>query len=695
MTHHGEAMPENLLARESSPYLLQHKDNPVAWMPWGPEALARAKRENKPVLLSIGYASCHWCHVMAHESFENPDIARLMNEMFVNIKVDREERPDLDAIYQTALAMLGEHGGWPLTMFLNADGEPFWGGTYFPPEPRYGRPGFGDVLRTMHRVYTGEEARVQGNIEALRAGLARIGRPEPGGTLDIARIDALAERSLHGVDQTLGGLQGAPKFPQAPLFGLLWRAYLRTGRPDYARAVLVTLDRICQGGIYDHLGGGFARYSVDPLWLVPHFEKMLYDNALLVELLTLVWQHARTPLFEARVRETIGWVLREMVAEGGAFASSLDADSEGVEGRFYVWTEDEVDAALGADARIFKAAYDVSAGGNWEGANILNRLRVPRLEDDADEARLPELRARLLEIRAGRTRPGWDDKVLADWNGLMIAALAEAGFAFAERAWVDAARRAFDFISANMADGDRLTHSYRLGRAGEVAFLDDYANMARAALALYEVDGEARDLARARAWTAVCDAHYWDAEAGGYFFTADDAETLIARTKSPADAAVPAGNGTMLGVLARLYCLTGETAYRDRADRLVTAFAGQLDAAGLAMATVLISFELLSNACQIVIVGDREAAQVKAFLDVVRTSSVAARVLQVVAPGEQLPIGHPAHGKGQLDGRPTVYVCVGQTCSLPMTEPEALREALTWPKTGPVAAAAEGGADRS
>ena len=681
-------MAENLLARETSPYLLQHKDNPVAWMAWGPAAFARARHENKPVLLSIGYAACHWCHVMAHESFEDADIARLMNELFVSIKVDREERPDLDTIYQTALAMLGEHGGWPLTMFLNAAGEPFWGGTYFPPAPRYGRPGFADVLRTMHRVYTEDSPRVQGNVEALRGGLARLGRSHPGAPLETARLDALAERLAGEVDHTLGGLQGAPKFPQVPLFALLWRAYLRTGEPAYARAVLVTLDRICQGGIYDHLGGGFARYSVDPLWLVPHFEKMLYDNALLIELLTLVWQQAQTPLFEARVRETVGWVLAEMVTAGGAFASSLDADSEGVEGRYYVWTEDEIDAALGADARVFKAAYDVSAGGNWEGVNILNRLRVPRLADEADEARLAGLRATLRAVRARRPRPGFDDKVLADWNGLMIAALAEAGFAFAQAEWLAAARRAFEFVSADMAQGDRLCHAHRLGRAGEAGFLDDYANMARAALALYEVEGDVRDLDRARAWTAVADAHFWDDEAGGYFFVADDGEALIARAKTAADTATPSGNGTMLGVLARLHYLTGDAAYRDRADRLVEAFTGQVDSASVAMATVLNSFELLDAACQIAVIGDRNSSRAKAFLDIVRTSSVPGRVLQVVAPGDNLPIGHPARGKAQLDNKPTVYVCVGQTCSLPIIEPEALRAALARPQAGNGAAAA-------
>jgi uncharacterized protein YyaL (SSP411 family) len=558
-------MSENLLARETSPYLLQHKDNPVHWMPWGSEALARARAEEKPILLSIGYAACHWCHVMAHECFENDEIAALMNRLFVSVKVDREERPDLDIIYQSALAMLGEHGGWPLTMFLTPDGEPFFGGTYFPPTPRYGRPGFAQVLATLHRVYTAKPDKVKSNVDALRPGLASLGASQPGEALTIEAIDALAARLVRELDDTLGGLRGAPKFPHCPLFELLWRAYLRTGAPAFARAVLVTCERMCQGGIYDHLGGGFARYATDPLWLVPHFEKMLYDNAQLIELLTLAWQHTRTPLFEARVRETVAWVLREMVADGG-FASTLDADTDGEEGRFYVWTDHEIDDALGAETRIFKKAYDVSAGGNWEGRNILNRLRVPKLASDAEEARLPALRTKLHRVRALRPRPARDDKVLADWNGLMIAALAGAGFVFDEPGWIDAARRAYRFVHARMADGGRLLHSYRLSRARHLGLLDDHANMARAALVLHEVDGEAAYLDDARAWMATLDAHFWDPAAGGYFYTADDAGGLVARTKTIVDNALPSGNGVALGVLARLsparpHTVTGPTSW--------------------------------------------------------------------------------------------------------------------------------------
>jgi uncharacterized protein YyaL (SSP411 family) len=670
-------MPENRLAAESSPYLLQHKDNPVQWMPWGDEAFGRARDENKPILLSVGYAACHWCHVMAHESFENDEIAGLMNEHFINVKVDREERPDVDTIYQHALALLGEHGGWPLTMFLTAKGEPFWGGTYFPPNARYGRPGFGQVLETVRKIYGEAPDRVRSNVEAIQGGLDRLSHSNPGGDISMERVDQAAQAMLRQVDMHLGGLHGAPKFPHSPAFELLWRAYLRSGNAAYARAVVVTLERMSQGGIYDHLGGGYARYSTDPLWLAPHFEKMLYDNAQLIDLLTLVWRRTREPLFETRVRETVAWVLREMIAEGGGFASTIDADSEGAEGVFYVWSEASIEQILGDDATVFKKAYDVSAGGNWEETNILNRLRVPHLADDAEEARLPAMREILWRARETREHPGWDDKVLADWNGLMIASLANAGVIFGEPAWIDAARKAYRFVTETISDGPRLFHSYRLGAARHAGLLDDYANMARAALVLHEIDGDDSYLRNAADWIAVLDSHFWDEDAGGYFLTDNTVDHLIARTKSAADSAVPSGNGVVLEVLSRLFLITGDQSYQRRADQLVGALSGYLDTDGIGLATLLNSFELLVSGSQITLIGDRNAPETKAFLDVIRDSGLASRVITILPPGANLPTDHPAAGRGQVDNKTTVYVCVGQVCSLPLTEPQQLADALS------------------
>jgi uncharacterized protein YyaL (SSP411 family) len=667
----------NRLGEETSPYLLQHKDNPVHWRAWGDDALAAAKAEDKPILLSIGYAACHWCHVMAHESFENAAIATAMNENFINIKVDREERPDLDAIYQHALALLGEHGGWPLTMFLSPDGEPFWGGTYFPPEPRWGRPGFPQLLAGIAQTYRSERDKVQKNIVALREALAQIGRPEAGDGIDPALFDRIAERLLREVDPLNGGIGTAPKFPQCGIFELLWRGWKRTGLAPYRDAVLRTLTTICQGGIYDHLGGGFARYSVDARWLAPHFEKMLYDNAELIDLLTLVWREGRDPLYAQRVAETIQWLEREMMTGEGGFASSLDADSEHEEGKFYVWSAAEIDAALGADAAVFKDFYDVTPVGNWEGHTILNRLDHPALADAESEAQLARCREKLFALRAPRVRPGLDDKVLADWNGLMIAALAHAGLVFERDDWLALAERAFAFVEQHMAAANRrLLHSWRDGKARHPASVDDYANLCRAALMLYEATGETAYLDRARAWVAVLDRHYWDAEGGGYFFAADDTTGLIARAKTAADAAVPAGNGTMSGVLTRLALLTGDESYRERAEAVIKAFAGEATRNFFPLATLINNAELAWKPVQIVLVGEPGDGGFTALRRAIYRVSLPRAVVQIVPSDQALPASHPAYGKGLVAGKPTVYVCEGPVCSLPIVESQQLIDGL-------------------
>ena len=681
---HSDSNPErNRLGDETSPYLLQHKDNPVHWRAWGPEAFAAAKAADKPVLLSVGYAACHWCHVMAHESFEDPEIAAVMNELYVNIKVDREERPDLDTIYQTAVALMGEQGGWPLTMFLTPEGEPYWGGTYFPPQPRFGRPGFVQVLKALAEAYAKDQEHVSNNVVALKEGLAKLSSNRSGEGLSMELADQVAERLAREFDPFHGGIGQAPKFPQPTLLKQIWRAWLRTGAEPYRNAVLMTLRKMCQGGIYDHLGGGFARYSVDAEWLVPHFEKMLYDNAQLLDLLTWAWQDTRDPLYAERARETAGWVLREMMAEtspGGppcrGFASSLDADSEGEEGKFYVWSAKEIDALLGEDAALFKATYDVTPGGNWEGNTILNRT-----ESDADsdrplepdqEARLAACRAKLLEARAERIRPGWDDKVLADWNGLMIAALARAAGVFEEPDWLAAAERAFAFVCERMTEDGRLRHAWRHGSLAHPATLDDYACLAEAALALHEATGAKAPLEQAIAWLAVLDRHYWDPESGGYFFTADDTEQLLVRTKTAFDNATPAGNGVVAGVLARLYYLTGEAVYRDRAEAVIRAFAGEVQRNLFPLSTLFNSAELLQRAVQVVLLPGADAEATAPLLAALNRRSRPNMTLQVLGDGAALPEGHPAAGKNARDGKATAYVCRGMTCSLPITDPDEL-----------------------
>jgi uncharacterized protein len=665
----------NRLAGATSPYLLQHSANPVHWQPWDAVALAAARSSDKPILLSVGYAACHWCHVMAHESFENPAIAALMNEHFVNIKVDREERPDLDQLYQHALALLGQHGGWPLTMFLTPAGEPFWGGTYFPPEAHYGRPGFAEVLETVARIWRDDRERVASNTTALKDALARLATPARPEALSPAFVAETAQRLTQAFDTVHGGFAGAPKFPQAPVLHLLWRQGLATGDPAIRQAVLHTLVNLCQGGIYDHLGGGFARYSVDALWLVPHFEKMLYDNAQLIALLSDAAAETHNPLFAARVAETVGWLEREMLV-GDAFASSLDADSEGEEGKFYVWDAAEIERLLGPDARAFRLAYGVTDGGNWEGRTILNRLHQAALGPPGDEAALRSSAEVLLAARARRVRPGRDDKVPADRNGLTIAALARASAVLRRPQWLERAQAAFAFVCREMASGDRLAHSWRAGRRLDLAFLDDYAQMAVAALALFEHTARPEYLQRARAWIARLDIDYLD-PAGGYFQTAADAGDVLVRPKNAQDGPTPAANGTLVAVLARLYALTGEDPYRARAEQLVEVFSGEARRNPAAHAALLSGYGLLAEPVQVVVMAvanDPALAQLRATALGAPAPDL---IVLTVPPGVPLAEDHPAAGKTPVEARATAYVCVGRVCLPPVTVPDQLAELLT------------------
>src|SRR5271166_6386870 len=454
----------NLLAGETSPYLLQHAHNPVHWRPWSAEALAEAKRRDCPILLSIGYAACHWCHVMAHESFENAETARLMNTLFVNIKVDREERPDIDHIYMTALHALGQQGGWPLTMFLEPEGAPMFGGTYWPPEPRWGRPSFRQILDSVDAAWRTRRPAMEERGRSLTRHLAELSAPAPARSLTPDDLTRVGDALLGAVDRVRGGIGGAPKFPNAPIYRFFWNEMFRRGEPAFGEALRALLAAMNAGGIYDHLGGGYTRYSTDAEWLVPHFEKMLYDNAQILELLALVQSLWPDQIFAERARETVGWLMREMRV-GDAFAASLDADQEGEEGAFYVWTAEEISAALGDAAARFKAAYDVTTGGNWEGRTVLRRVG-PRGSPEED-AELAASRVKLFAVRQARARPARDDKVLADWNGLTIAALAHASAAFGQPEWLATARSTFAFVMATLRGADgRLLHAWRDGREG-------------------------------------------------------------------------------------------------------------------------------------------------------------------------------------------------------------------------------------
>jgi uncharacterized protein YyaL (SSP411 family) len=670
-------IPQNRLAHETSPYLIQHKDNPVHWWPWSPEAFAEARRTNKPVMLSIGYAACHWCHVMAHESFEDEATAAVMNELFVNIKVDREERPEVDEIYMTALHHLGEQGGWPLTMFLDADGKPFWGGTYFPKTAQYGRPGFTDVLRELSRIYREEPEKVGKNRDALVAALREKARPAGKITIGIDELNQLANQFLNLIDLQKGGIRGAPKFPQSAILEMLWRAGERAkdraGSESFFNAVIVSLRNMCEGGIYDHLGGGFARYSVDDRWLVPHFEKMLYDNAQLLELLALAWRKTGDDLFRRRAAETVEWLKREMIVEGGGFASSLDADSEGEEGKFYVWSLSEIENILGTKgAGFFAKAYDITAGGNFEGHNIPNRLLSGSAPID-EEARLAPLREKLLEARAKRVRPGLDDKVLADWNGLMCAALANAGVMFGEPSWTELGARAFRFVSDSMTKDSRLGHSWRAGGLLFPGLSSDYGSMIRAALALYRATGEASYLDRAAEWEALLEKHHVSPETGGYFLTADDAGELILRPNSTRDDAIPNPHAWMAQNLIRLAGLTGQYSYRERADRL---FEGVLPFAASNLfghAALLAALDTRLRLTEIVVTGTRS----QEFANAALSQSFLASTLLRASDESSLAGNHPAREKvAAAKGEGAAFVCRGEICSLPINDPAKLPAAL-------------------
>jgi len=652
----------NLLAGQTSPYLLQHAGNPVHWRPWGPQVFAEAKRRDCPILLSIGYAACHWCHVMAHESFENEETARLMNDLFVNVKVDREERPDIDHIYMSALHAMGEQGGWPLTMFLDPDGKPMFGGTYWPPEQRWGRPSFRQVLRAVDETWKTRREALESRGANLFSHLAQISASSPGAALAPSDLTQAGDALLRAVDWVKGGVGGAPKFPNCPIFRFFWNEMFRRGDRRFGEAVKLLLEVMSAGGIYDHLGGGYARYSTDADWLVPHFEKMLYDNAQILELLALVHAHWPEPVFAERARQTVGWLLREMRV-GDAFAASLDADQDGEEGLFYVWREDEIDAALGDAAPLIKAAYDVTPEGNWEGRSVLRRLAARGA--DEEEAALDNARRTLFAIRENRPKPGRDDKALADWNGLMIAALVKASAVFGEPEWLKAARAAFAFVMETMRDGDgRLLHAWRDGRAGARGMLDDYAAMARAALALFEASGQPADLEAALGLAAEALELFGDGGGGVYLTAADAADVPGPRPRHAHDGATPSGVGLILEVFARLSHITEQPCWREAADGLVRAFSGAPEGI-VGSPLLLMGADMLERGGCVAIDGPLDAPAAWTLADVaLREPDPALSVLRL--DRRLWPVGAPRPNFPLTDG-PAAMLCRGQTCSLPVT----------------------------
>ena len=676
----------NWLFRETSPYLLQHAHNPVDWYPWGPEALEKASREDKPIFLSIGYSACHWCHVMERESFEDEETADYLNRHFVSVKVDREERPDLDAIYMEAVQAITGQGGWPLSVFLTPDGKPFYGGTYFPLRPRYGMASFRQVLEAVADAYRDRRGEVESEARKLVESLGE--QPEAGAGGDGLSVETLDRAEMHlrrAFSPEHGGFGRQPKFPQPMVLDFLLRQHGRTGSTEPLAMVLLTLEKMALGGIYDQLGGGFHRYSVDALWLVPHFEKMLYDNAQLLRTYLHAWQISGRPLFRRVVEETADYVLREMTSGEGGFFSTQDADTEGEEGRFYTWAPAEIEAAVGSEiAPIVAAYYGVTEQGNFEGRNILHVHRavdeVARdhgLTAEGARAVIEEASRRLFNARQQRIAPGRDEKVLVEWNGLMIHALAECGTVLGDRGYVRAASRAAEFVLAQMSQPDgRLYRTYKDGRAHLHAYLEDYASLARALTALYEATFERRWLEEALRLADLMLAEFGDKAGGGLFQTGAGHERLVARRKDLVDGAVPSGNSMAAEALLRLSLLTGNAGYRERAEGVLRSVAAQMGGQPTGFGRMLCALDLyLGPTREIAFVGETGTDDMEALLREVRARHLPNTVVALRRPGEAAWLAL-LEGRELVDGRPAAYVCRDGTCGLPVTAPEGVREAV-------------------
>ncbi len=681
----------NRLINETSPYLQQHAHNPVDWHPWGTEALERAKSEGKPILLSIGYSACHWCHVMERESFENLEIADIMNRHFINIKVDREERPDLDQIYQVAVQMFqGRAGGWPLTMFLTPDGEPFYGGTYFPPQDRYNLPGFPKVLSAAAEAFEKRPQDIRKTTSQILNGLSLIAKHQASEeSLSLDAVKGAAESLMRYIEPVYGGFGGAPKFPNTQGLSLLLRYHRISGNTDAMNHVTHTLIRMAEGGIYDHLGGGFHRYSVDERWLVPHFEKMSYDNSQLIRLYLEAYQATGNELFKRISVETLAYVQREMQFPEGGFYSTQDADSEGEEGKFFTWTPEEVTAVIGEEAgRIFCRYYDVSPNGNFEGKNILHTdLPLEGVAREFDQGReeiaslLRGARAKLFDAREARIKPFRDEKILTSWNALMISAAVAGYNVLGTSSYMEMARKATDFVLTHLFKEDRLLCVYKDGTAKLNAYLDDYAYLIAALLDLYEATFEPLYLEQANHLTAIMIEQFWDDgdEGGGFFFTGKDHETLISRSKSGFDQSIPSGNAVAAMDLLRLYYLKDSGEYLEKAERILRLFYKPMQENPFGYSSLVSALHFyLETPKQIVLVGDKKSPEARELIRRIHSLYLPNKTLACVDPdrpsGDRLT--SVVLGQDGGDRRVKVYVCHRFTCSLPATDWESLRKQL-------------------
>ena len=678
----------NRLAQETSPYLLQHKDNPVDWYPWGEEALAKAREEDKPVLLSVGYSACHWCHVMERESFEDVATAEIMNEHFVSVKVDREERPDIDSIYMSALQAMTRGGGWPMTIFLTPDGAPFYAGTYFPPAPSRGLPSFQQLLVSLADTYENRRVDVLQSAQSVRDYLqAATGAAMPEAEADSGAevLDKAAEALISQLDYRFGGFGGAPKFPQTMNLEVLLRHYHRTGDRASLSGVEDTLRAMANGGIQDHLGGGFARYSVDQHWLVPHFEKMLYDNALLSRIYLETYQATGDPFYRRVAEETLDYVSRDMTGPEGGFYAAEDADSEGVEGKFYVWTPGEIEKVLEPEeAGLALRYWDVTERGNFEGKNILNVPRPPEvvasefgLSVEELESRLRTARGKLLAAREQRVRPGRDEKVLAAWNGLMLRSFAFAARVLNREDYRRTAEKNAAFLLDKLQTGGRLRRSYKDGQAKFNGYLEDYAMVADGLVALYEATFEERWLREAEALADAINELFWDEEKNAFYDTPADHERLVTRPRDVYDNAAPSGNSVATDVLLRLSLLLDRDDYRQRAETVLEEMGGGLEKLPGAFGRLLAALDFsVSRPYEIVVVGD-PGGDTRALLGTVYARYLPNKVVAGHGPDEEeeglVPL---LADRPMRDGRATAYVCEGYACQNPTTDPEELARQL-------------------
>ena len=666
-------MTKNLLNKETSPYLLQHKDNPVNWYPWSEEAFKKAKSENKPVLLSVGYAACHWCHVMAHESFEDEETAKLMNREFINIKLDREERPDLDSIYQNALALLGQQGGWPLTMFLSSNKKPFWGGTYFPKEPKYGMPAFKDVLTSIAKSYASDQDAIIKNQTLIFKALSKLDTSNPIET-NIEKFIVAAENNIiENCDLRHGGLNGAPKFPQLFIYDFLLNLYQQDQDEKKLNIITSTLDNICSGGIFDHVAGGISRYSVDELWLVPHFEKMLYDNAQLLLLLNKFYITTHQSAYKQKAEQIANWIISEMQDKDGGYYAALDADSEGVEGKFYIWSYVELKNILKDDLKFFCSIFNVTEEGNWEGNIVLSRYKQLHINEE-EEARVQLLLDKLAQYRKKRIKPQLDDKILVDWNGLTIEAMAYTGKVLNNNKYLKSAERAFNFIFDKMFVQNKLYHSNCMGINKHLGMLDDYVHLTKAALMLYETTSKYYYLEQSILLTK-CILDYFFNKSGGFYTNSDDQKDVILKNIQYFDNVTPNSNAVLLSIFSKISLVTSDKKYVQLYEDLISKISKKISNQYLGSTSFLKNFSLIKTAKLLIIAG-KNKDQNEIIYQRIYEHYLDNIMIILIDKKSELDVKFSFYKDINVEDQTLIYICKDNTCSLPFTDVNLLKKYL-------------------